>query len=69
LQVIREGMRRGVNGAGAPLASSLILNSLGVPMAAKTGTAQLRKASDGKDLMNSWVGFSRPTMILKSFCW
>ena len=60
LQVIREGMRRGVNGAGAPLASSLILNSLGVPMAAKTGTAQLRKASDGKDLMNSWAGVFAP---------
>jgi penicillin-binding protein 2 len=60
LQVVREGMRHGVNGSGAPLASSLILNSLGIPMAAKTGTAQLRKDSNGKDLMNSWVGAFAP---------
>lgn len=55
LQVVREGMRHCVNGAGAPLASALALNSLGIPMAAKTGTAQLRKGPDGKDLLNSWV--------------
>ncbi len=55
LQVVREGMRHCVNGAGAPLASALVLNSLGIPMAAKTGTAQLHKGPDGKDLLNSWV--------------
>jgi penicillin-binding protein 2 len=60
LEVAREGMRHGVNGAGAPLASSLVLNSLGVPMAAKTGTAQLRKDAAGKDLMNSWVTVFAP---------
>ncbi|MCU0652850.1 MAG: penicillin-binding protein 2 [Candidatus Pacebacteria bacterium] len=60
LLAVREGMRHGVNGAGAPLASSLILNQLGIPMGAKTGTAQLRKGSDGKDLMNSWVTVFAP---------
>ena len=60
LQVVQEGMRHCVNGAGAPLASALILNSLGIPMAAKTGTAQLRKGPDGKDLLNSWVTVYAP---------
>ena len=68
LKAVREGMRRGVTGAGAPLASSLILNQLGIPMGSKTGTAQLRKASDGKDLMNSWVNvfapFDDPQIVL-----
>ena len=60
LEIVREGMREGVNGAGAPLASSLILNSLPVPVAAKTGTAQLRKDANGKDLMNSWANVFAP---------
>jgi len=60
LQVVREGMRNAVNGANAPLASSLTLNSLPVPVAAKTGTAQLRKGADGKDLSNAWVAAFAP---------
>ena len=60
LLVVQEGMRHCVNGSNAPLASALILNSLGIPMAAKTGTAQLRKGPDGKDLMNSWVTVYAP---------
>jgi len=68
LKAVREGMRRGVTGASAPLASSLVLNQLGIPMGSKTGTAQLRKGSDGKDLMNSWVNvfapFDNPQIVL-----
>jgi len=60
LQVVREGMRHAVNGVGAPLASALTLNQLGIPIAAKTGTAQLRKGADGKDLLNSWVSVFAP---------
>lgn len=60
LQIVREGMRHAVNGANAPLASSLTLNSLPVQVAAKTGTAQLRKGSDGKDLLNAWVAAFAP---------
>jgi len=60
LAVVREGMRHGVNGINAPLASSLTLNQLGIPMGSKTGTAQLRKDSYGKDLMNSWVSVFAP---------
>lgn len=60
LRVVREGMRHGVNGANAPLASALTLNSLPVQAAAKTGTAQLRKGADGKDLSNAWVATFAP---------
>lgn len=60
LQIIREGMRQAVNGKGSPLASSLILNSLPVAAAAKTGTAQVRKDAYGKDIMNSWVAVFAP---------
>jgi penicillin-binding protein 2 len=60
LEAVRVGMRHGVNGASAPLASALSLNSLEVDIAAKTGTAQLRKAADGKDLSNAWVGAFAP---------
>jgi len=68
LNAVREGMRHGVNGVNAPLASSLILNQLGIPLASKTGTAQLRKGADGKDLLNSWVGvfgpYDKPEIVL-----
>jgi len=60
LEMVREGMRHGVNGVNAPLASSLTLNSLPVAVAAKTGTAQLRKGADGKDLLNAWVAAFAP---------
>ena len=60
LAAVREGMRFAVNGAGAPLASALTLNQLGIRMGAKTGTAQLYKGPDGKDLLNSWVNVFAP---------
>jgi penicillin-binding protein 2 len=60
LAAVREGMRFAVNGAGAPLASALTLNQLGIKMGTKTGTAQLYKGSDGKDLLNSWVNVFAP---------
>ncbi len=60
LAAVREGMRHAVNGVNAPMASSLTLNELGIPMGAKTGTAQLRKGPDGKDLLNAWVAVFAP---------
>lgn len=60
LTAVREGMRHAVNGAGAPLASALTLNQLEVPMGAKTGTAQLGRSIDGKDLLNAWVAAFAP---------
>jgi penicillin-binding protein 2 len=42
LQIVREGMRQAVTGENSPHASAVILNSLPVPVAAKTGTAQVK---------------------------
>jgi len=53
-------MRFAVNGAGGPNASALTLNQLGIPMGAKTGTAQLGRKIDGKDLLNAWVAVFAP---------
>ena len=55
IQVAREGMRQAVTGIGAPQASSIILNSLPVSSAAKTGTAEL-----GNDRYNNWVAVFAP---------
>jgi penicillin-binding protein 2 len=68
LAEVREGMRRTVTGQGAPLASAVTLNQLGIPMGAKTGTAQLGRKVGGKDLLNSWVAafapFDDPQILL-----
>lgn len=55
IQIIREGMRQGVTGQNSPHASSILLNSLPVTAAAKTGTAQL-----GNDYYNNWIGAFAP---------
>lgn len=41
LQIVREGMRQAVTGRNSPNASAVLLNSLPVSVAAKTGTAQV----------------------------
>jgi len=56
LQVVRDGMRQAVTGEGAPQASSILLNSLPVKVAAKTGTAQLPKY----DHYNNWITVFAP---------
>ena len=55
LEVIREGMRWAVTGENSPHASSVTLNSLPVPVAAKTGTAEL-----GNEHYNNWVTVFAP---------
>ena len=40
LKIVREGMRQAVTGKNSPLASAVLLNSLPVSSAAKTGTAE-----------------------------
>ena len=55
LQIVREGMRQAVTGKNSPHASSVILNSLPVPAAAKTGTAEV-----GGDYRNNWVTVFAP---------
>jgi len=56
IEVVRDGMRQAVKWG-----SSLLLNSLPVSSAAKTGTAQTgRKDEDGKDYLYSWVSVFAP---------
>ena len=55
LAIVREGMRWAVTGENSPHASSVILNSLPVSSAAKTGTAEL-----GNDHYNNWVTVFAP---------
>ncbi len=55
LEIVREGMRQAVTGENSPQASAVILNSLPVASAAKTGTAEL-----GGDRYNNWVTVFAP---------
>ncbi|MFH1820495.1 MAG: penicillin-binding protein 2 [Candidatus Nealsonbacteria bacterium] len=55
LQIVREGMRQAVTGIGAPHASAVLLNSLPVTSAAKTGTAEL-----GNDTYHNWASAFAP---------
>lgn len=55
LQIVREGMRQAVTGVNSPQASSIILNSLPVTAAAKTGTAEL-----GNNYYHNWVTVFAP---------
>jgi len=55
LQIVREGMRQAVTGENSPQASAVILNSLPVAVAAKTGTAEL-----GQDRYHNWVTVFAP---------
>jgi penicillin-binding protein 2 len=55
LQIVREGMRQSVTGFNSPYASATTLNSLPVPVAAKTGTAQVKEG-----YYNNWVTVFAP---------
>jgi penicillin-binding protein 2 len=55
LEVVREGMRQAVTGFNSPLASAVVLNSLPVSSAAKTGTAEL-----GNDRYHNWITVFAP---------
>ena len=57
LQVVREGMRQAVTGENSPLASAVLLNSLPVSAAAKTGTAEVSKT---KEIYHNWVTVFAP---------
>jgi penicillin-binding protein 2 len=51
LKIVREGMRQAVTGENSPQASAMLLNSLPVDLAVKTGTAETGK----KDVFNNWI--------------
>lgn len=55
LQIVKEGMRQAVTGKNSPHASAVILNSLPVAVAAKTGTAEI-----GAGFRHNWVTVFAP---------
>ena len=55
LQIVREGMRWAVTGQNSPQASAVLLNTLPVSAAAKTGTAQI-----GRDYYHNWITVFAP---------
>ena len=55
LQIVREGMRQAVTGVNSPHASAISLNSLPVSVAAKTGTAQVKKG-----YFHNWITVFAP---------
>lgn len=56
LQIVREGMRKAVTGEGSPQATSVLLNSLPIKAAAKTGTAEASKP----DYYHNWITVFAP---------
>lgn len=56
LEIVRQGMRMAVTGEGSPYASATLLNSLPVPVAAKTGTAETFRS----DYYHNWVAVFAP---------
>ena len=64
LAVIREGMRKGVTGVGAPHASSVILNSLPVKVAAKTGTAETSYFEKYHNWVTVFAPYDDPEIVL-----
>lgn len=59
LQIVREGMRWAVTGQNSPHASAILLSSLSVALAAKTGTAQVSR-KDCQDCYNIWIAVFAP---------
>jgi penicillin-binding protein 2 len=59
LQIVREGMRWAVTGQNSPHASAVLLSSLPVAVAAKTGTAQVSR-KDCPDCYNIWIAVFAP---------
>lgn len=63
LKIVREGMRQAVTGENSPHASGVILNSLPVSAALKTGTAEI-----GAGFRHNWVTvfapYENPEIIL-----
>jgi len=64
LQVVREGMRKGVTGEDAPHASSILLNSLPVKAAAKTGTAQTSTPEHYNNWITVFAPYDNPEIVL-----
>jgi len=64
LKVVREGMRQAVTGKNSPLASSVLLNSLPVAAAAKTGTAETPKPGYYHNWVTVFAPYDDPQIVL-----
>ena len=64
LEIVREGMRRAVTGESSPYASSVILNSLPVSAAAKTGTAQISNPNYFHNWVTVFAPYDDPQIVL-----
>ncbi len=64
LKIVREGMRQAVSGENSPLASSVILNSLPVAAAAKTGTAETPIANHYHNWVTVFAPYDDPQIVL-----
>ncbi len=64
IEVVREGMRNAVTGEGAPLASSVTLNSLPVAVAAKTGTAETSLIDHYHNWVSVFAPYDNPQIVL-----
>jgi len=64
LKVAREGMHQAVTGENSPFASSVILNSLSVPAAAKTGTAETSRPNYYHNWVTVFAPYDDPQIVL-----
>jgi penicillin-binding protein 2 len=64
LAVVRQGMRKAVTGINAPQASSVLLNSLPVSSAAKTGTAQTGLPNHYHNWITVFAPYDDPKIVL-----
>jgi len=64
LQIVREGMRRAVTGEASPYASAVLLNSLPVSSAAKTGTAQTPRPNYYHNWITVFAPYDDPQIVL-----
>ncbi|MFQ6049826.1 MAG: penicillin-binding protein 2 [Candidatus Paceibacterales bacterium] len=64
LQIVREGMRQAVSGENSPHASAVLLNSLPVLAAAKTGTAETPKENYYHNWITVFAPYEDPEILL-----
>jgi len=64
LDIVRQGMRKAVTGIDAPQASSILLNSLPVTSAAKTGTAQTGLPNYYHNWITVFAPYDDPEIVL-----
>jgi penicillin-binding protein 2 len=66
IEEVRKGMRAAVTGENAPSATAILLNSLSISSAAKTGTAEIVKK--GEKTYNNWIvvfaPYENPKIVL-----